>query len=425
MRTIDPTEQHTRAVVRFVTLNLFSLLYLQKFAFGPGSAQISLPMVITAGSLVWMTLTRNISFAGDRLGWYLGFVGCLLFSQVLSGIAGSLPSFLELVLLYWTMTIVTDLSEGDYRRYVLDRFIKMMIVPAFIVIFQNCIQNVAGLADPLDMNAMLPHSILLQGFYYNAHYPLWSSPFTRPNGFFFLEPSFVSFFLASATIFDITHFRRPHLIGLFVAATILSTGETGLTVLMVASPFLLAREAPVTIVTVICVGIVGLLTAYLWGANIPMISRLDELDHPSSGWDRMVVPATRLVELMGDPGDFFTGRGAGATGPELGNAWPMLKLTYEYGILPTIFYVILYLLVITHDRLNIAWKVAVSFMYQFTGGYLLAGTLITFVALACLNEPPGRYPIKRSSLFSRKSADRRALVAPQRGSNYAYHILRP
>ena len=216
VHTIDPAQQHTRAVVRFVTLNLVSLLYLQKFAFGPGSAQISLPMVITAGSLVWMTITRNITFAGDRLGCYLGFAGCLLLSQVLSGINGSLPSFMELVLLYWTFTIVTDLSEADYRHYVLDRYIKMMILPAFIVIFQNCIQNVAGLADPVDMNAMLPHSILLQGFFYNAHYPLWSSPFTRPNGFFFLEPSVVSFFLASAAILDITHFRRPHLIVLLV-----------------------------------------------------------------------------------------------------------------------------------------------------------------------------------------------------------------
>ena len=164
VHTIDPAQQHTRAVVRFVTLNLVSLLYLQKFAFGPGSAQISLPMVITAGSLVWMTITRNITFAGDRLGCYLGFAGCLLLSQVLSGINGSLPSFMELVLLYWTFTIVTDLSEADYRHYVLDLYIKMMILPAFIVIFQNCIQNVAGLADPVDMNAMLPHSILLQGF---------------------------------------------------------------------------------------------------------------------------------------------------------------------------------------------------------------------------------------------------------------------
>ena len=93
----------------------------------------------------------------------------------------------------------------------------------------------------------------------------------------------------------------------------------------------------------------------------------------------------------------------------------MLKLTYEYGVLTTILYIILYILVVTRDRLNIAWKVAVTFMFQFTGGYLVNGMLITFMALVCLNEPPGRSPIRRRSLFAQRSADRKALAAPQRG----------
>jgi hypothetical protein len=101
-----------------------------------------------------------------------------------------------------------------------------MIVPAIIVIVQYGIRRIMGQGDSISMDHLLPKSILLQGYAYEANCPNWDSPFQRPNGFFFLEPSFVSRFTASATIVELGLFRCPLFVLLMIAATA-GAGSTG------------------------------------------------------------------------------------------------------------------------------------------------------------------------------------------------------
>ena len=391
---VVPTEDH--AVVRFASFQLFVIIYLEKFAVGPPKLQISVSLLIMLAGLAWMIATRRITFSSVRIGLYLIFLSCCLIAQLLANSVGSVPSIGELFLLYAFMTTSAPLSEAAYRR-VLDNFIKFMIVPAVIILVQFGIQRVTGRGDPISMTHLLPKSVLMQGYVYEANFPHWNSPFQRPNGFFLLEPSFASFFTASAAIIELTFFRRPFFVILTIVATALTQGGTGVTLLIIASPILLARESPRIVAPLVVVAVAGVYVAYMLGADLPLISRLGELDQSTvgaaSGAIRLIIPWNSLIELLSDPSYLFTGTGAGstagagATGLYLGSAWPILKLTREYGMLAMISYVVFFTSGFA-SKYNVPLKVAAWVVFNFTGGYLLDPSMIIFFSIVfCIIEP--------------------------------------
>ena len=94
--------------------------------------------------------------------------------------------------------------------------------------------------------------------------------------------------------------------------------------LVVAAPLLLARQSPRLVLPLVIVGIVGLVSALMLGADLPLLSRMNELDTGgASGSMRLVVPLNSLIKLLSDPSYLFTGAGAGSTTSDLGSAWPM------------------------------------------------------------------------------------------------------
>lgn len=391
-----------RSIIRFATWQLFILLYLQKFAIGPVSFQISVPMMVMFVCLMYLLVQRRISLSPVRMGLYLVFVGCSILSQILANTTGSIPSVLELFLIYFFVTASAPLSEAGYYR-VLNDFIKLMIVPASIGLCQYGIQRITGGGDPISIEPFVPKSFLLQGFYYDAHFPMWYDVFQRPNGLFFLEPSFFSFFTASAAIIEITYFKRPALIALMTIATVFSFGGTGLAMLVVAAPLLLARQSPRLVLPLVIVGIVGLVSALMLGANLPLLSRMNELDTGgASGSMRLVVPLNSLIKLLSDPSYLFTGTGAGSTTSDLGSAWPMLKLTNEYGVITMLAFVFLYASAF-FGSYNIPIKIATTVIFHFTGGYLHDSSIVQFFALIfCMTEPV-RSPVK--SYYTERQAN--------------------
>jgi hypothetical protein len=402
MRTLSLPQRHEvknefslqeRSVIHFTTWQLFILLYLQKFAIGPVSFQIDVPMVVMLVCLMYMLVRRRISLSPVRMGLYLVFVGCSILSHILANTIGSIPSVLELFLIYFFVTASAPLSETGYYR-VLSNFIKLMIVPASIGLCQYGIQKITGGGDPISIEPFVPKSFLLRGFSYDAHYPLWYDVFQRPNGLFFLEPSFFSFFTASAAIIEATYFKRPALIALMTMATIFSFGATGFTMLLVAAPLLLARQSARLVLPLVIFGIVGVVSALMLGADLPLLSRINELDTTgASGSVRLVVPLNSLIELLSDPSYLFTGTGAGSTTSDLGSAWPMLKLTKEYGIVTMLAFVSLYASAF-FGSYNIPVKIAATVIFYFTGGYLHDSVIVQFFALIfCMTEPV-RSPVK-------------------------------
>jgi hypothetical protein len=386
-------EEH--AAIQFATVQLFVAIYLQKLAVGPLSLQISLPILIMLGHTGFMLLTGRMQFAPLRLGCYMMFAGSCLLSQAISGARFSIPSIVELLLIYSFLTVTSFVSETAYQL-VLKRFVGMMIIPALIVFVQYFYQKITGQSDPISMNRMFPKAVLLQGFFYDAHYP-WNSTFQRPNGFFFLEPSVVSMFTATAAIIELTYFKRIRYALLMIAATAFSMGGTGLTMLLIASPFLLARQTlPVALLVGVTV-LMAFIAAIALDVPLPLLSRINELHQTtSSSGGRILVPAGQFIKLLFDPSHFLTGTGAGSSTAALGDAWPVVKLINEYGLLTTILYVALYLMAIARSY-NVPLAVAISLIFNFTGGYLLDAAIVQFMAVIfCIVVPlnrVGRGPI--------------------------------
>ncbi len=385
-------EDHERVVVRFASLQLLALIYLQKFALFP-SFQISVPMLVLLASVGWMVASQHLVFVVARLASYMVFVACCLWSESLAG--GSIPSLLEVILLYGCMTVCSTLSEATYRQ-ILNRFIIFMILPACIMIGQYSYQMLTGLSDPLNMERIVPSAMLLHNFYYAEHYP-WNSFFVRPNGFFFLEPSFASAFTAAAAIIEITYFRRSHWAALMIVATALSIGGTGITMLVIAAPFLLARETP-RVIAIVMVGVVVVgSVAYMADAHIPLLSRTDELGrYNASGSLRLTLPAARLAALVADPSYILDGDGSGASGDGKNDAsgpimspWPIVKLASEYGLLSMVSFVVFYMSAIV-GNFNLPLKIALSFEFQLTGGYLLSPVMVELVIMLCFMVAPER-----------------------------------
>ncbi len=373
---------HERAIVKFASLQFFCLIYLQKFALFSPAFALSVPMLIMFASIGWQLVARHLTIVAERMAIFLIFCGFCLLSEAVN--QGSATSVGQVIMLYVCMTACAKLSPETYRQ-ILNRFIMFMILPSLIVFVQYFYQKATGLGDPLNLELYFPKSILMAGFYYNAHYP-WNSTFSRPNGFFFLEPSFVSAFLASAAILEIAYFRRRWCAGLLLAATFFSMGATGISMLVIATPFLLLREKRQVIIVTIILIVVALLAAYMLDIPLPVVSRLNEFEDPkSSGSDRMTSSATEFLTWLADPASSWFGSGAG-TSPA-GQVWPLLKLLREYGPFAMFSFFALYFRGLV-KHVNLAMKVALSLVYHCTGGYLLSPILVELVIMFCFLLSP-------------------------------------
>jgi hypothetical protein len=239
------------------------------------------------------------------------------------------------------------------------------------------------------LEQLFPKSVLMPGFFYNAHYP-WNSTFSRPNGFFFLEPSFASAFTASAAILEISYFRRPWCVALMVGATFLSLAATGISMLVIAVPFLLSRQTPRVVALVVLVAVVALIVAYMLDVPLPMVSRVEEMNNDeSSGGTRLALPLKEFQRLLLDPSFVWIGSGSGSVPPSAGNVWPFVKLHREYGLLAMISFLVLYLVGIIGNS-NLALKVTLTIVYFFTAGYLLTPAMANFVILFCFILTPNK-----------------------------------
>jgi len=366
-----------RAIVRFATIQFLALIYLQKFALFATSFPLNIPMVVMLVSVAYMVVFRHVTIVQSRLAIFLIFLGFCLFSEAL--VFGSISSFGQLVLMYSATTLRANLSASGYRQ-ILDRFVKLMILPAAIIPVQYFYQKLTGLSDPFNLEAFFPQSVLMPGFFYNARYP-WFSTFSRPNGFFFLGPSFASAFTACAAIIEICYFRSAWRIALMVAATVFSMGSTGMLMLLIAVPFLLRREPP-TVIFIVAIGImVYLVIALMADLPLPMVARVDEFNDPlSSGSDRLLLSSRELLEWILNPSSFVIGSGAGSSPP--GQVWPLLKLLREYGLLAMLSFLVLYIWG-NASNANVAVRIPLSIIYLFTGGYLLSPVMVVLVILFC------------------------------------------
>ena len=181
-RTIGQRGRFRRNLALCLCLVLFfSLIYLQKFAIPLGSTPISLLLAIQIAAAVYLVVYSHAVIDISGLLTFLAFTCLCLLGQAQSPRV-SWPSLLQLIALNATLIVVARVPPTFYKK-VLHLFHELMIVPAVIVFAQRLLLS-AGRGDLINMENLLPHSIMLPGYTYAVEFG-FGTGVIRPNGFFF------------------------------------------------------------------------------------------------------------------------------------------------------------------------------------------------------------------------------------------------
>ncbi|MET3925008.1 hypothetical protein [Devosia sp. 2618] len=380
MAADEGSGEGSAVLVRAFGALLFVLIFLQKFAVSMGGAQISVIVPCVLVFLIVAARVRGLQLRPLRLVAYLGFLGLGALSQLWVARDISLMSFLALLVLYLPLVFQLRLDEQEWRG-VLGIFQRMMAVVAGVVLLQVGWQLAFGWT--LSLERVVPAGLLQQGFVYEP--VVADGAYMRPNGLFFLETSFVSMFLALALIIEIAQDRKAWRLALLAVALGASFGGTGYVMLAVAVPFLVAKVPARTALWLLALGAAGLAVAYSLGALDAVLARGDEFSRSdSSGYARVVLPFLQLVEALQGAVNPFSAYGAGNAPTAQSSAWPVVKLTFEYGVLATTcLMALIWGASYRRDRLYLCVPLLTAF--NFTGGYLhnpvVTGLLFALCAL--------------------------------------------
>jgi len=217
--------------------------------------------------------------------------------------------------------------------------VNLAIVFAVLGLYQFAAQRVLPLVAIKPLDLLLPDSILVKGFNALAMEGYKSERF-RPNGIFFLEPSFYSQFIALAIIVEMfSPLRRLWRMALLFVALVTSLSGTGLIVLIVGSTALLRTprgRGGLLLLIVVAVAFflfhdeIGL--HRLW-------ERILDFNRPGTSSHQRFISPFQLVAATFDarPWQLAFGLGAGQFSREMRITFDsadtaLIKLILEYGL---------------------------------------------------------------------------------------------
>lgn len=386
-------------------------IFIQKIGLPvPGmDGSFGVSALVLWGVLLWLLIKGAATIDPLRALLFGCVLVCVTLSMSLQLGIYSLPAVVLLLGLYGSMIVRIDVDQATMFRC-LNTYQNAMIGIAVIVIGQQLVQYTIGNQYWPNMNKLVPSSFLIPAFMYLRPYS-YGSPLLTPQGFFFLEPSACSLFLALAVTAEIVLFKRIRRIVLYGTAVLIAMAGTGITILAVISPLLLIKMDPQLRKWALRLVLPAFLVAASFGAFSFIIDRSAELSEAhSSGYGRMVVPFNDTMELLSDPTYLFSGNGPGSTPhrPDTVVQWPANKLIFEYGILTAItFHVYMLVSVLGAPISRTLALVALIPILFFGGGFVMPATAMILIMFGSLLR------------LTPESASEKAVVKPHLEPRYA------
>ena len=201
----------------------------------------------------------------------------------------------------------------------------------------------------------------------------------KSNGFFLIEPSVFSQFMALALIIEIMAFGRLGYLALFLGGLLLSLSGTGWLVIagfVVATGIGMGGRGLIIALGTLLFLTLALTAALFLAPDLAegVTDRLDEVTRPgTSGHNRFVTPFWVLSDVMGpDPVRLLVGIGAGVS-ERLNFTYEYdvntpIKVAMEYGVPALIAYVLLFILG-RRTTLQRVLVVPIFVLFFFAGGY--------------------------------------------------------
>ena len=385
--TTDRQAQLSRnAAFGFGAANIVALVVLQGFGipFAGSSVQLCLPIYFASLCLIVFGLGLTISPV--RLLLYGAMVAAMAVSQMLSGAIADAPALMLVLVLYAAFVIEIPVDSQTLKR-VFGFFQATMMGVAALVFLQHAVQFTLGPAAWPSLRELVPASLLFPGYNYLQPFD-YGSPYIKPNGFFFLEASFVSQFLAIALVVELVMFRRIWFMAIFVAAIFASLAGSGLLILALAAPVLAVRApARIWLAAAILLAATGVVAGALGWTEVTG-RRIEEFSMPgSSAYNRYVRPMQQLGQLVEEPERVIVGHGAGRApiGDVGDDTLPLSKMAYEYGFVATLLLIALMVTAMFGGGSSARIATLLFLYYNLGGGGLSVPVYVLLPALLAAN----------------------------------------
>jgi hypothetical protein len=371
---------------RFAFWVMLSCLITQRLVFPVGGGlAISFATPLVLGTAAWGVFAGWLVVDRRRCGFMLGLVAMAavsLGSQIDAPLAfapqGSIPS-----ILYWlgvTSFAIVRFREPLPETHFFTLIQKCLCVIAIAGLLQYILQFVGIRA--FTFRGYIPDQYLNEQMFNVVSATQYGGSIYRSNGFFLVEPSVFSQFMAIAICIEILYFRRTRWLVLFFAAMFPSVSGTGLMVLASFLAVYGAVSGERGLLGVVAIVFVGTAIFLAFGYLEPsvtdiLVSRIGEFNEQgSSASTRFVTPWLVALKVWDQvPRTLLTGIGPGASERLVdvnivyGLNTP-IKLLLEYGVFGLIFYVMLIVSGHRPPRQTIL-LVPVLVLFFFGGTYLL------------------------------------------------------
>lgn len=392
IHSLTPAGLQQSAALRFTLIGLAIALLGSRIGAPFGDIQMSVvgPTVLALAAITFMN--GHVCFHRTRLTLFI-LLCSLTFASVAIGAvqperfgySTSFPSLAQFLLL--TSLVTLRFTEPVEEKLFFTGVNTLLAIIAIAGIVQFSAQF-AGISI-FSFREIVPDKLLFEDGY-NLQIPIGTSGYFKSNGFFLLEPSVFSQFMALGLSIEILVLRRVRYIGLLLAGLIVSLSGTGWIIL---GSFILA----------VAVGMKGrgivmaLATVTLLGTGLAILAfaapdffdsfsgRIGEFSAPgSSGHARFVAPFWTIQDVVWRaPWSILVGLGAGVGErlyilPYDQSLNTPVKLFIEFGLPVMITYIVL---------LNAGAKTRAQ------GILLVPGMVMILFTGSYAQTPPLLYPI--------------------------------
>lgn len=408
----------------FIVTLLFLCLFLQRFGVPLGGGGMILNIVGPLGlGVAFIAMFSGVlGFHATRLMIFVGLVTLVMLGQVHAYLAGDvaesgvidMPSLGQwLAITSFTVFVCTQRIPEDEFFTLVNRFLLVIATAGIIQFFAQFV----GISI-FEFSHILPKAVLAET---NWHLviPTGLGTAYKSNGFFLVEPSVTSQFMAMGIIIELLFFRRWLYLGAFGLCLVLSLSGTGMIVLVTFVATVAVRLGwKGTALAVGCVLLAALAGLVLF-LTVPavttlLITRLNEFNEVgSSGFIRFVTPFWLIHDVLSEnPSAALIGIGAGTserltTLPYHYAVNTPVKIALEYGIPAMILYFALFLT--GHRTKRQSAIVPPAFvLLMFAGGYQQFGPVVfLMVLLTCTVSLTEADPIPRRVAPARRGAPAR------------------
>jgi hypothetical protein len=341
MAAASAARSGTMARTAAVWMLLLGATFGQRFGVPFGASQIPISAFLAYGALYLLLTSGRARINAAALILYAAVVAALVVTLFFGKVFFSTFSFFYLLLLYFVYLFSIDVTRAEYLGY-LKIFQNLMIGLAIIALAQFVEQ--LTLHTTMSLFDLVPENYQVAG--YNTRPTLfYGSTFYKANADFFLEPSFLSQYMAVAIIVEILFFGSWKRIALYGAAIFASFSGTGMVLLLLFAVATVIRSRRWAMLYPLPF-LVALLIVFQDNQFVTaIVGRLGEFDDTNtSAFMRFIGPNEVLTAILGpDFGAFLVGRGPGFV-EELNRGalgapvnFPVIhKMLLEYGIIGTL-----------------------------------------------------------------------------------------